>query len=561
MSKSFDAIVIGAGVSGLYASYSLRERGFKARLFEAGAAVGGTWYWNRYPGARFDSESYSYQYGFSKALFDEWQWSEQFAGQPEIERYLNYVADRFDLKRHIEFDARVASLHYDDEACEWELATADGRRARARHVVAAMGFLSAPQPPDYPGVGDFDGLTVHSARWPKEGIDFGGQRVGIIGSGPTAVQIIQSIAPEAGHLTVFQRTANWCTPLRNRQLSETDQCELAAQADEIVALCKRTFAGFIHDMDARASTEVASRAERRAKYQELYERGGFALWFANYHDLFTNRAFAEEVSEFLAEKIRERVDDPVIAEKLIPKNHPYGTKRPPGETNYYEAFNRDNVTLVDLRATPVTRIVPRGVETSDALYELDALIYATGFQSLTGALLRVDIRGEDGLTLTEKWATARAPISGYRLPASRISSSPADRTTPRFSATRRAVRRPRSTGSSNASITCARAARASSAPRPRPRPRGRSTATTRSRAHHRRHARFLVLRQQQPREQGGEAFPAVGRQRADLPRDLRRHRQGRLPRLRDPLMAARAPRRLSAQRAATGSRHAPRPSR
>ncbi|MEQ8659318.1 MAG: NAD(P)/FAD-dependent oxidoreductase, partial [Gammaproteobacteria bacterium] len=401
MTDTYDAIVIGAGVSGLYATHCLRERGLAVRVFEAGSGVGGTWYWNRYPGARFDSESYSYQYGFSKALFDEWQWSEQFAGQPEIERYLNFVADRFDLKRDIEFNSRVASLRYDEDACEWELTTAEGRSARARFVVAAMGFLSAPQPPDYPGVGDFAGLTVHSARWPKEGIDFSGKRVGIIGSGPTAVQIIQSIAPDAGHLTVFQRTANWCTPLRNRKLGESEQRELAAQADEIVALCKRTFAGFIHDMDARASTEVASRAERRAKYQELYDRGGFALWFANYHDIFTNRAFADEVSEFLAEKIRARVHDPVTAEKLIPKNHPYGTKRPPGETNFYEAFNRDNVDLVDLRATPITRITASGVDTSDASYELDALIYATGFQSLTGALLRMDIRGEHGLTLKQ----------------------------------------------------------------------------------------------------------------------------------------------------------------
>ena len=404
MTDTYDAIIIGAGVSGLYATHRLRERGLSVRVFEAGSGVGGTWYWNRYPGARFDSESYSYQYSFSRELFDEWQWSEQFAGQPEIERYLNFVADRFDLKRDIEFDARVASLHFDEAQSLWELTTQAGRTARARFVVAATGFLSAPQPPDYAGEGDFAGLTVHSARWPKEGIDVSGKRVGIIGSGPTAVQIVQSIAADAGRLTVFQRTANWCTPLRNRTLGAAEQRELAAQAADIVEHCKRTFAGFIHDMDARASTEVTSKAERWAKYQELYERGGFALWFANYNDMFTNRAFAEEVSQFLAEKIRQRVTDPETAEKLIPKNHPFGTKRPPGEKNYYEVFNQDNVELVDLRATPVSRITPQGVATVERAYDLDILIYATGFQSLTGALLRMDIRGENGLTLAEKWA-------------------------------------------------------------------------------------------------------------------------------------------------------------
>lgn len=399
-----DVIVIGAGVSGLYATYRLRQQGFTVRVFEAGADVGGTWYWNRYPGARFDSESYSYQYSFSQELVDEWQWSEQFAAQPEIERYLNFVADRFDLRRDITFDARVKTLVYDETAQQWQLTTENGETASARFVVAAAGFLSAPQLPDYPGVHDFAGLTVHTARWPKEGLDFSGKRVGIIGSGPTAVQVIQTIAPDTGHLTVFQRTANWCTPLRNRTLTPAEQQDQASRADEIVALCKRTFAGFIHDMEPCASTEVASKAKRMAKYQELYDRGGFALWFANYNDLFTNREFADEVSEFLAGKIRERVHDPATAEKLIPKNHPYGTKRPPGEKNFYETFNRDNVELVDLRATPIERITATGVTTTDADYPLDVVIYATGFQSLTGALLRMDIRGEGGLTLQEKWS-------------------------------------------------------------------------------------------------------------------------------------------------------------
>jgi cation diffusion facilitator CzcD-associated flavoprotein CzcO len=404
MSTTYDAIVIGAGISGLYSTYRLRERGLTVHGFEAGSDVGGTWYWNRYPGCRFDSESYTYQYSFSKELFQEWHWSEHFASQPEIERYVHFVADKFDLKRHYDFDARVKTVHFDDTDRMWTVTAEDGRSARARFIVAGTGLLSAFQLPDYPGVHDFAGLTVHTARWPKEGIDVRGKRVGIIGSGPTAVQVIQSIAPEVGHLTVFQRTANWCTPLRNRPITAEEQSDLTARAAEIIDHCKQTFAGFIHDMDPRASTEVASKEERWAKYQELYERGGFALWFANYNDLFTNRAFAEEVSEFLAEKIRQRVKDPATAEKLIPKNHPYGTKRPPGEKDFYEAFNRDNVELVDLRATPISRITATGVETSDAHHDLDILIYATGFQSLTGELLRIDIRGEGGLALADKWS-------------------------------------------------------------------------------------------------------------------------------------------------------------
>lgn len=403
MNERYDAIVIGAGVSGLYALYRLRQLGLTVRVFEAGSGVGGTWYWNCYPGARFDSESYSYQYSFSQALIDEWGWSEHFAGQPEIERYLNFVADKFDLRRDIEFGARVGTARFDDLNRTWTIETENGQRATARYVLAATGLLSAHQFPSYVGVQDFKGRSLHTARWPKEGIDFSGQRVGIIGSGPTAVQIIQTIAPEVGHLTVFQRTANWCTPLRNGPIDDITQSKLKATAADIFATCERTFAAFIHDMDERAGSEVP-KAERWARYQELYDRGGFALWLGNYNDVFTNRAIADDISEFLTEKIRQRVRDPEVAEKLIPKNHPFGTKRPPGEKNYYEVFNQGNVDLVDLRATPIERIVATGVQTSDATYDLDAIIYATGFQSLTGELMRIDIRGEGGEALREKWA-------------------------------------------------------------------------------------------------------------------------------------------------------------
>ena len=402
MTQEYDAIVIGAGVSGLYSLYKLRELGLSARVFEAGSDIGGTWYWNRYPGARFDSESYSYQYSFSQELIDEWEWSEHFSGQPEIEQYLHFVADKFDLKRDIECHARVATVMYDEAEKRWEIATHNGLRARARYVLCATGLLSAHQFPDYEGVQDFAGLSLHSARWPKEPVDFTGKRVGIIGSGPTAVQIIQSIAPACEQLTVFQRTANWCTPLRNRPISAEEQRALKEKAQEIFALCKRTWAGFIHQPDARAAMDVP-KEERWARYQELYDRGGFALWLGNYSDSFMSQAAADEVAEFLAAKIRERVTDPVMAEKLIPK-HTFGTKRCPGEKNYYETFNRANVDLVDLRATPITKITPTGIATSDAVHALDIIIYATGFHSVTGELMRMDIRGQHGRTLHEHWS-------------------------------------------------------------------------------------------------------------------------------------------------------------
>ena len=360
MTRHYDAIVIGAGVSGLYALYKLRELGLSVRVFEAGSDIGGTWYWNRYPGARFDSESYTYQYSFSQELIDEWNWSEHFSAQPEIERYLHFVADKFDLKRDIECNARVATVSYDEAEKLWEIEIRNGVRARARYLICATGLLSAHQFPDYAGVEEFAGLSLHTARWPKEPIDFTGKRVGIIGTGPTAVQVIQTIAPDCEQLTVFQRTANWCTPLRNRPITPEEQQALKEKAHEIFALCKRTWAGFIHEPDPRAAMDVP-KEQRLARYQELYDRGGFALWLGNYGDSFMSQDAANEVAEFLAAKIRERVTDPRIAEKLIPK-HTFGTKRCPGEKNYYETFNRSNVRLVDLRETPIKTITRNGID-------------------------------------------------------------------------------------------------------------------------------------------------------------------------------------------------------
>ena len=402
MSENYDVMIIGAGVSGLYALHKVRQLGLTARVFEAGTDLGGTWYWNRYPGARFDSESYSYQYSFDRSLVDDWNWSEHFASQGEAERYLHFVADKLDLRRDIEFNARVASARYDEAARSWTITTENGITATAQYLICATGLLSAFQLPDYEGVETFAGLSLHSARWPKEPVDFAGKRVGIIGSGPTAVQIIQSIAPECAKLTVFQRTANWCTPLRNRPITDEEQADLKARADEIFTRCKSTWAGFIHEPDPRMAMDVP-KAERWARYQELYDRGGFALWLGNFSDSFMSREAADEVAEFLAQKIRERVKDPETAERLIPK-HTFGVKRCPGEKNYYETFNLDHVDLVDLRETPIRCINEAGIETSAAQYDFDVLIFATGFHSITGELLRMDIRGEGGRSLEAHWS-------------------------------------------------------------------------------------------------------------------------------------------------------------
>jgi cation diffusion facilitator CzcD-associated flavoprotein CzcO len=401
--EQFDAIVIGAGVSGLYQLYRLRELGLSVRCYEDGSGVGGTWYWNRYPGCRFDSESETYGYSWSEELLQEWDWKEHFSGQPENERYLNYVADKFDLRRDIQFNSRVKSAVYDKQTNRWEIQLESGQRARAQFLVAAVGILSAHYMPDIPGVDSFQGESYHTGRWPQEPVDFTGKRVACIGTGATAVQLIPIVAKEAGHLTVFQRTANYCAPLRNGLVSPETQAQWKANYPEIHKRCRETPAGFMHDFDPRKALEVPQE-ERLALYEELWAQPGFSKWLANFHDIMLNREANEDFAEFVRNKIRQRVKDPVVAEKLVPKDHPFGSKRIPLETEYYEAYNRDNVLLVDLKETPIECITPKGIKTSDKEYEFDIIIYATGFDAVTGALTRIDIRGAGGQTLKDKWA-------------------------------------------------------------------------------------------------------------------------------------------------------------
>jgi len=401
--EQLDAIVIGAGVSGLYHLYRLQKLGLSAQIYEAGGGVGGTWYWNRYPGARFDSESYSYGYSFSEELLQEWDWKEHFSGQPENERYLNYVADKFDLRRHIQFDARIASAVYDEKENRWEIKTEDGRRARTRFLIAAVGILSAHYLPNIAGIDSFTGSSFHTSRWPHEPVDFRGKRVAVIGTGATAVQLITEIAKEVGHLTVFQRTPNYCAPLRNAPIDPETQKKIKASYPEIFKQCNETVGGFMHDFDPRSALEVSPQ-EREAFYEEIWAQPGFKKWFGNFQDIMTNREANETFAEFVRNKIRARVKDPAVAEKLCPKDHPFGSKRIPLESGYYEVYNQDNVLLVDVRETPIERVTPRGIKTSNTEYEFDVIIYATGFDAVTGELTRMDIRGEGGQQLKDKWA-------------------------------------------------------------------------------------------------------------------------------------------------------------
>ncbi len=403
MLQRVDVVVVGAGFSGLYALHRLRERGFRVRGVEAGAGVGGTWYWNRYPGARTDSQSEVYQYWWSDELLEEWNWTEPFPAQAETERYLNFVADKFDLRRDISFDTRVVSAAFDDAEQEWTIATEGGETIRARFVVMSTGGLSAPMLPDFPGREDFRGRFFHTANWPKGGVDFAGQRVGVVGTAATGIQVIQTIASEVAHLTVFQRTPNYTIPMRNPKYDDAARAELRARYPRLRERVNETFAGFEYDF-APDDFLALSPAEREREMERLWADGSLSFWVGSFTGVFFDPAVNAVFSEFVRNKIRARVKDPKIAEKLVPKDYGFGTRRVPLETRYYEAFNCDNVLLVDTRETPIERITPTGVRTSAGEHALDILVFATGFDAATGALSRIDVRGRGGLSLKELWA-------------------------------------------------------------------------------------------------------------------------------------------------------------
>ena len=408
---TYDVIVIGAGISGMYQLYRLRELGLSVRVFEAGTGVGGTWYWNRYPGARFDSESYSYGYSFSQELLDEWDWTEHFAPQPETERYLNHVADKFDLRRDIQFSSRVTAAVYDEAHRSWDVTLQDGGRHSGRFLVTAVGPLSAPTFPRIEGIDDFRGEAYHTGLWPKEPVRFEGKRVAVIGTGASGVQAISEIAKAAAHLTVFQRRPNWCTPLHNRPIAAVEMAEIRAGYPDLFQRCQETAACFIHTTDPRGTFEV-TQAEREAFWEKLYSEPGFGIWQGNFRDMLTDREANRLVSEFVARKIRERVKDPEVAEKLIPKDHGFGTRRVPQETGYYEVYNQPNVELVSLLEMPIERITPTGIRTSEREFAFDIIVYATGFDAITGSLDRIDIRGAGGQKLKDKWKSGLTTFVG-----------------------------------------------------------------------------------------------------------------------------------------------------
>jgi cation diffusion facilitator CzcD-associated flavoprotein CzcO len=397
-----DILVVGAGVTGIYQLYRAREAGYSVQMLEAGSGVGGTWYWNRYPGARYDSESYTYGYLFSDELFAEWDWTEHFAGQPENERYFNYVVDKFELRRHIRFNTRVTSAVWEGSSATW-LVQADGYSARTRFLVAATGVLSVPFLPDIPGRDSFRGEAYHTGLWPKTPVDFAGKRVAVIGTGSSGVQIIPVIVGQVASLTVYQRTPNWATPLNNRPITPKEQAELKVNFPAMVEALAKSPSGFLHVHSDR-STFDDSPEERKAFYEQVWQTGGFGKIITNYRDMTLDPAANAEWSRFVADKIRAAVKDPVTAEKLIPTDHGYAGKRPPYVTDYYEAYNRPNVSLIDLNETPITAITETGIETMEGLREFDLIVWATGFDFGTGALNRLGARGRDGLSLKEYWA-------------------------------------------------------------------------------------------------------------------------------------------------------------
>ena len=397
-----DVIIIGAGVSGIYQLYRLLEMDVKVTVLEAGGGPGGTWYWNRYPGARFDSESYTYGYSFSRELLDEWNWSEHFSGQPETLRYLNHVIDKFDLRDHMQFDCQVKSAAFDDEANIWTLTLADERTLTTRFLLTAIGMLSAPTMPTIPGVENFKGEAFHTYYWPQEPVDFTGKKVGVIGTGATALQLIGEIAGKVGDLTVFQRRPNWCAPLHNGPIDKEEMDEIRSNYDEIFARCKVTPGGFIHGPDRRKFADVTEE-ERLEFWEELYNSRGFGVWLGNFRDVLVEEIPNEEFTKYIADKIRARVNDPVTAEKLIPKDHGFGTRRVPMETHYFEAYNQDNVHLIDINETPIECITEAGIKTTDREYEFDIIIYATGFDAITGAFDRIEFTGVNGQKLSDKW--------------------------------------------------------------------------------------------------------------------------------------------------------------
>jgi cation diffusion facilitator CzcD-associated flavoprotein CzcO len=415
-SPDFDAVVIGAGFAGLGMLWRLREElGMSVQVYERGSGVGGTWYWNRYPGARCDTESYIYCFSFSKELLQDWNWSGKFPEQPEILTYLNHVAERFDLRRNIQFNTRVTSARFLEDINQWEVETDQGDRVTARFLITGIGCISTGNVPNIKGLDSFQGERYHTGSWPHDKVDFAGKRVAVIGTGSSGVQAIPVIAEQAGHLTVFQRTPQYTIPARHgtidRQFIEE---KIKPNYDEVVEKAKWSVGGFPLDLNEVSALEVSAE-ERQKTYEGLWAKGGFGFLFESYKDVGTDRRANDTVAEFVRSKIREIVNDPQTVEKLLPTDHPWGSKRPLIDTDYFETYNRPNVELVDIRHSPIQEITPKGIRTEDQEFEFDVIVFATGFDAMTGSFLKMDIRGRNDLSLRDKWAEGPKTYLGLQV--------------------------------------------------------------------------------------------------------------------------------------------------
>ncbi|MCA1473557.1 MULTISPECIES: NAD(P)/FAD-dependent oxidoreductase [Bradyrhizobium] len=412
----FDAVVVGAGVAGLYQLYRLREQGLSVRGIDAASGVGGTWYWNRYPGARFDSEAYIYQYLFSEELYKDWSWSEKFPGQPEIERWMNYVADRLDLRKDIQFSTTVKSAHFNEATQRWLVTTDRGDVIDTQFLVTCCGMLSAPYV-SFPGQETFKGRLFHTARWPEQPVDLAGKRVGVIGNGATGIQVIQTIAGDVGHLKVFIRTPQYIIPMKNPKFGAAEVEDYKSRFKSLTERLPRTFTGFEYDFEHAWADLTPER--RRAVIEACWNDGSLKLWISSFAELFFDPEVNAEISEFVRGKMRERLEDPKLCDALIPADYGFGTHRVPLEQNFLEAFHRPNVEIVSVKSNPIDRVTPTGIQTADGtVHELDVIILATGFDAGTGALTRIDIRGRDGRSLREDWGrdirtTMGLQVHGY----------------------------------------------------------------------------------------------------------------------------------------------------
>jgi len=416
VTTKLDAVVVGAGVAGLYQLYRLREQGLSVRAIDAASGVGGTWYWNRYPGARFDSEAYIYQYLFSEELYKGWSWSEKFPGQPEIERWLNYVADRLDLRKDIQFGTTVRRAQFNEATQRWLVTTDKEEVIDTQFLVTCCGMLSAPYV-SFPGQDTFKGELFHTARWPKRPVSFAGKRVGVIGNGATGIQVIQTIAGEVDHLKVFVRTPQYIIPMKNPKFSAADAEGYKSKFKHLTERLPHTFTGFEYDFEH--TWAGSSPEQRRQVIEECWEDGSLKLWISSFAELFFEEPVNAEISEFVREKMRERLKDPRLCDLLIPEHYGFGTHRVPLEQNFLEAFLRPNVEIVSVKSNPIERVTPTGIQTADGtVHEFDMIILATGFDAGTGALTRIDIRGRGGRSLKEDWSrdirtTMGLQVHGY----------------------------------------------------------------------------------------------------------------------------------------------------